>query len=126
MSVTDRLIAQGVPDVRALLAKRATLTRQAAPLKAFAANLDAHRKAQRAQIGLVLQAETDDRYSAAALDAAASADPRYAEWLVEADLKLAQLAVLENKIWSITEMIRFAEAEVRYLTSELRITGGET
>ena len=124
-TVQDRFALHGVADVTELLARRSRAVGEAAPLKAFREAFSSLRDVERAKVAASIRYRMEEREekapSEAKLESLANADPRFAMWLDEAQLKIARLVILEDEISALTERVRARDADVRYLTSEARL-----
>ena len=109
----------GVEPIERLQARRAALVTKAAPLRAMRDTFDARRKERRAAIAALIVHEQGGRdIPENRLERMSSGDPRYKQFLDEAELAFAQLVVLEQQIDAVTERINRGQALLRYLASE--------
>ena len=117
----------GIPPIEELLAERADLVEQVAPLRARYGTFGTYddlRKIELARIAQMLRAQRyvhGTKTTEAEIDEAAHADERYAAFVTQATVDRANWSVLEDRIQGITETIHRGQAVARYLTSEVSL-----
>lgn len=114
----------GVGDVLALTQRRHDLVREAAPLRALRDTFDARRKAERGKVLVLLNADRAERkespVAATLAETVASGDPRYTDFLDAAALAFAHLAIIEDEVQAITDILHRDQALLRYAANEPR------
>jgi chorismate mutase len=118
----------GIEPVAALLARRAVLIGQVAPLRARhgdSKHADARRKLVLDTIAAKVRAEAvagTIKKTEAAIAEEAHASNGYADFMTKETTERAELTVLENQIQAINDQINRGQAIARYLSAELALT----
>lgn len=117
MTQKDVEAQSGVDALDIQQAKRSAYVEQAAPLRALRDTFDADRKRRRSEVAAILLIK-EGEMSEAKLERLSSGDARYGQYLDNAKLDFAKLAILEDKIRQIDETIRRGDALIRFATYE--------
>ena len=117
----------GITPLEELLAKRAALVGEAAPLRAKygpGGTWDALRKATVSTIAMKLRAQATlkgDKVTEAALDQAAHADEAYGALITRATEERAALMILDDQIQAIQDEIQRGNVLGRFAAAELHL-----
>ena len=116
-----------IPPIAELLAERAELVKQVAPLRARFGTFGTYddlRKIELARIAAIHRAKAfvdGNKVTEAQIDEMAHGDDRYAKFVLEATQQRATWAILEDRIQGISDVIMRGQAIARYLTGELAL-----
>jgi len=122
--IEDRM---GIVPLEELLAERDDLVQQIAPLRARhgpGGTYNDLRKVELASVAQIIRAgavRDGVKLTEAAIEETAHADARYVDWVTTATREKAELAVLENRILGISEMVFRGNAVARFLASEAQL-----
>lgn len=126
----DTELRVGIESLDVLLATRAELVKQVAPLRARYASFgtwDAIRKIELARVAQLIRAEAlasepPRKLTEAAIEDLSHADGRYADQVIRATEERAKWAELEDQIDAVNDRIARDNALCRFVTQEVALS----